>query len=185
MSKNHPTTSRHGRVVAVVLAGLVVLVLGACGTTAATSHLGTVAPTTLPPTTQPPTTTTIDVSAVASTQYLAAFNKMTTAYNAQVPAQNGTDPGAVTAAINAEIRAQQAFDSTVQGITFPTSDEADAQAVLTADAALESAEGTLSVNTDNVDNYNSVFDTVTPARNASNAANTTLGNDLGLVFSAS
>ena len=183
MSTSLPTTSRHGRVVAIALAGVVVLALGACRTTAATSHPGTIAPTSLPPTTQASTTTTIDLTAVAGTQYVAAFNKMNTAFNAQIPAQNraSTDPSGATTAINAEIRAQRTFDSTVQDIAFPTSDQADARGVLTADAALESAEGTLSVNTDDIANYNSVFDTVTPVQNAFDAANTALSNDLGLV----
>ena len=39
------------------------------------------------------------------------------------------------------------------------------------------------MNTNDVTNYNSVFDTVTPASNAFVSANTALINDLGLTLS--
>jgi hypothetical protein len=118
----------------------------------------------------------------ASSDYETAFNAMIATVNAEIPIQNTAQahPENAATAITAEVTAYQTFDTAVQAITFPTPDQADAQAVLNADASLESVLGTLSVNTDNISNYNAIFDTVTPAQSASTAADNALGNELGL-----
>jgi hypothetical protein len=107
---------------------------------------------------------------------------MNDAVNADIPAQNkaGTDPTGATTAINDEASARQTFDTAVQAITFPASDQADAQTVLSADASLEGVLGTLAVNTNDISNYNAIFDTVTPAQSAFTAADNALSNELGL-----
>ena len=121
-------------------------------------------------------------AAAAGAAYVTAFNTMNDAVNADIPAQNkaGTDPTGATTAINDEASARQTFDTAVQAITFPASDQADAQAVLSADASLESVLGTLAANTNDIGNYNSIFDTVTPAQSAFTAADNALSNELGL-----
>ena len=93
-------------------------------------------------------TATADLKAAAATAYASAFNTMIDAVNVDVPKQNkvGTDPTGAAAAINDEVTVRQTFDTAVSAITFPSSDQADAQAVLSADAALEGAVlGTLAV----------------------------------------
>ncbi len=53
--------------------------------------------------------------------------------------------------------------------------------MISADAAIENAIGTLTANLDNVANYNSIFSSdVQPANNSFSAANAALGNLLGL-----
>ncbi|MFZ0129245.1 MAG: hypothetical protein WAL77_07465 [Candidatus Dormiibacterota bacterium] len=119
---------------------------------------------------------------VAASAYSTAFNAMVTAVNAQIAEQNkaSTDPTGAAAAINAQISARQTFDTAVQAITFPPADAADVQAVLSADAALENVMGTLAANTDNISNYNAIFNTVTPAQSALTAADASLSGELGL-----
>jgi hypothetical protein len=123
-----------------------------------------------------------DLTATASAAYAAAFNIMNSAVNADIPKQNkaATDPTGAAAAISDEVSARQTFDSSVSAITFPTADAADVQAVISADAALENALGTLSANTDNIPNYNSIFPTVTTAEGSFTAADAALSGKLGL-----
>jgi hypothetical protein len=99
-----------------------------------------------------------------------------------IPKQNkaSTDPAGATAAINDMVSLRQTFDTAVAAITFPDADKSDAQAVLSADASLESALGTLAANTDNIPNYNSIFPTTLSAQSAFTAADAALSRDLGL-----
>ena len=53
----------------------------------------------------------------------------------------------------------EAFDAAVSAITFPDAAKSDSEAVLNADTKFVAALGTLSVNTDNIANYNSLFAT--------------------------
>jgi hypothetical protein len=123
-----------------------------------------------------PTTTTID----PTNAYIAAYNALSTAVNAGIVNQNSDIPSTATAGIDAEITAYKAFDTSLSSIGFTGQARSDAQKVLNADAALEDLLGTLSVNTDNVENYNQVFSTVTPAEATVTADQTALNNDLGV-----
>jgi len=171
-----PKKSRMRVVLPLILLGaLVVLVVGAI---ASSNKSGPSAVATTTPAATP--------AEIAGNAYVAAFNTMNNVANAQLSAENGvtSDPSASSAAWNAQIAARQAFDSAVENIRFPSADEADAKQVIATDTALESAEGTLAANTDNVVNYNSIFTTVTSAENAFAAADKALSNDLGLVSTA-
>ena len=155
--------------------GLVGLgILAGCSSGSATPQSAPAPPTT--------TTTTIDPTVAAGASYVSAFNTMNTASNDGITKQNtiNSDPAGATAGINEQISARQAFDTAVTAIVFPSAAQSDAQQVLSADAALEQALGTLAVNTDNIANFNSVFATVTPAQNVFTSANAALSNDLGL-----
>jgi hypothetical protein len=122
------------------------------------------------------TTTTID----PTTAYVAAFNVMTTAVNAGIAQQNSGDPATSAGGINAEVAAYKAFDAALANLRLPGSARTDAQKLLNVDAALEQVLGTLALNTGNVDNYNQIFNTVTPAETAVTSAQTALNNDLGV-----
>lgn len=170
------TVNRRVRRFGLWVAGLLCTgIITACGA----STPPAAAPTKTPGTSSTPTT---DLTAAASTAYATAFNTMIDAVNADIPGQNAasTNPAGATTAINNEVTARQTFDTAVQAISFPSSAQSDAQSVLNTDAALEQALGTLAVNTGDIGNYNSVFDTVTPADNAFTAANAALESDLGL-----
>lgn len=106
---------------------------------------------------------------------LANFNALTTA---------GGSPATATAGINATIQDHQTFDAAINGISFPAADSADGNSVLNADSAYENDLATLAVNTNDVGNYNSVFDTVLPLQSAFQAALTTLDSDFGITSSA-
>ena len=84
------------------------------------------------------------------------------------------------AGINAQIAAYTAFGSALSLIVFPSRDQSDAKTVQNALAALETVLGILSVNRDDVVNYNQVFATVTPDVSALTSATTALENDLGV-----
>lgn len=175
-SEDVPTRSRKGRVVALIALVLVgaVVALGVIGAHSNSKKNGSSAVATTAPSASP--------AAIAGNAYVDAYNTLVGAANAQRSGENGinSDSAATATAWNAEISARQTFDSAVGQIDFPGTDQTDARQVLTTDAALESAEGTLSANTGNIYNYNQVFDTVTPALNAFVAASTALENDLGL-----
>jgi hypothetical protein len=126
-----------------------------------------------------PTTTTTDPTAAAAAAYVTAYNALGAAVNPGVVQQNSGDAATETTGINAQVAGYQAFDSALQAITWPSNAQSDAQAVLNADSALENALATLALNTGNVNNYNQVFDTVTPAENAQAAAVKALANDVG------
>lgn len=130
-------------------------------------------------------TSTTNLTSTAGAAYQTAFNTMNTAFNADIPAQNGSDPTAMAAAINNEVTVMQTFDTAVQAIQFPTGDQADVQTLLNADTALEGALGTLAANTNSTANYNAIFDTVQPDQTAATAAQHALARDLGLTFSSS
>ena len=133
--------------------------------------------------TSPTTTTTSAASllAKAANTYSAVFNQMIGKTNALLPRVNSPVAATETAGWNATVAAQRVFDARVQSIKFPASLQSDADAVVSADIAAESIEGTLAFNTDNVSNYNSIFNTLTPARAAFEAADATLSHKLGLV----
>jgi hypothetical protein len=80
--------------------------------------------------------------------------------NALLPKENSQVPSAATAGWNADIAARVAMDSRLQAINFPGSLQSDVDALVAADVAVESIEGTLAVNTDSVTNYNSIFNTL-------------------------
>jgi len=131
-----------------------------------------------------PTTTTTSAASLlrkAENAYLAVFNQMIGRTNALVANENSSDPATATAGWKAAVTDQKAFDRRVQQIKFPSSLQLDADNVVSADIELETIEGTLAINTDSVSNYNSIFDTLTPAQAAFNAANATLTHKLGLV----
>jgi hypothetical protein len=111
---------------------------------------------------------------------LAADTQEYNTYNANLASVNSGVPASETAGWNAILQGQQAFDTTIEGINFPARDAADVNAVLAADTAYENAIGTLAVNTDDVDNYNSVFDLMESAQSAFQAALTTLDSDFGM-----
>ncbi len=106
---------------------------------------------------------------------------MIAAVNQDIPNQNSTDPTVSAAAINDEVTTRQTFDTSVSAITFPAADQADAQAVINADAALEADLGTLAANTNDVSNYNSIFTTVLSAQSTFTSADAGLSSELGLV----
>jgi hypothetical protein len=161
-----------------VVAGLLMV-----GVLTAACSSGT--PAAITATTSRASTSTTDLTAAAAAAYLTAYNTMSSGLSADIPGQNSSDPTTSTNAINNEVTVLQTFDTAVQGIQLPSSADADAQTVLNADAALESALGTLAVNTNDVSNYNSVFDTVQPDETTATADQTALARDLGLTFSSS
>ena len=168
------------------LAVFAVLILAAIVGSSSKSSSGSTSPTTA--TNSPPaTTSTVDpqlaLAAAASDAYLSAYNKMIKAENAGISEQNSSDPATSTAGINKRIAARQALDDEMNTINFPDFASADAQQVESTDAALESDLGSLSANTDSVDNFNAIFPTVTAAEASFNAANKALFNDLGLTLS--
>jgi len=126
------------------------------------------------------TSTTADLTAAASAAYGAAYNTMQTADNAGIDQQNSSDQSTQIAGINARVQVRQTFDTAIQAIQFPTSAQTDAKAVLSADVALETALGDLSVNVNDTANYNSVFQTVSTDLSAFAAADAALSSDLGL-----
>lgn len=131
-----------------------------------------------------PTTTTTSAASLfarASSTYLAVYNQRIGRTNALVANTNSQDPATATAGWNATVTDQKAFDRRVQAIKFPVSLQLVADNVVSADIELETIEGTLAVNTDSVSNYNSIFNTLTPAQATFNAANATLTHKLGLV----
>lgn len=150
-------------------------VVSACGTaSAATTSQPAVAAATPTP----------DLTGAASAAYADAFNTMNTAEAADIPKENSTDPSVSTAGINEGVTLRETFDTAVGAIQFPESMKADVQAVLSADASLESLLGELGANTDNIQNYNSIFTTMTSGEAAFKAADAALSRDLGLTNSA-
>jgi hypothetical protein len=106
---------------------------------------------------------------------------MIKADNAAIAEENSSDPSTSTAGWNARLAARQTYDKAVQGINFPSSFASDAQGVDSADVALESIMGTISVNTNDVTNYNALFAQEQTAEAAFQSAQSKLSNDLGLV----
>jgi hypothetical protein len=130
----------------------------------------------------PSASTTTDPTAAAAAAYVSAYNSMSGAESPEISAQNAdaSDPTTQTNDINSRIATRQTFDTAVESITFPSAAQADAQKVISADAALEDALGQLSANTDDVGNYNSIFATVTTAEAQFAAADAALSSDLGV-----
>jgi hypothetical protein len=110
---------------------------------------------------------------------------MITADNSNLANYNSQDSATASTGINATSQDHQTFDAALRDINFPAADSANVTAVLKADAADEKALGTLSVNTDNADYYNSVFDTVVPLQSSFEAALTALDGDFGITSAAS
>lgn len=148
-----------------VLSGLVIgsLTLSACGT--ATSL---------------PTTTTVPLIVKAANAYFVRYNQWVDASNAAVPKENSSIPATAAAGWNQSVAASRRFDNLLGKIKFPSNLQHYAEAIVSTDGAMEDVEGTLSANTDSVDNYNQVFDTLTPVRAAFMAATKTLCTKLGL-----
>ena len=158
-----------------------IILLAGCGA-AGTSGSGTPRPTTAPTVAATPNAAL--ALATAAVAFSAADTTLVAAYNAQVAIQNASTVGSpkLPAAINAEIAAETAFDTAIQGIDttgLPASVGTDMTALLAADSNVENAQGTLAVNTTNVSNYNAEFDIASTAENGVNAATKTLANALG------
>jgi hypothetical protein len=97
---------------------------------------------------------------------------------------NSSDPTTSTDGINGIVLDHDTFDGTIQALSFPAADKTDARGTLNADAAYEAAMQTLALNTNDVDNYNGVFDTTIPLQSAFQSAVQALGGDLGITFSS-
>jgi hypothetical protein len=167
----------HTKLFGALAAACGILGLAGCGGTAGPARTSSNAATS--PSAPTPTA---DLTAAASSTYLAAYNVMATAENLDIPKQNkaSTDAAGATAALNDRVSVRQAFDTAVGAITFPDADKADVAAVLNADSSLESALGTLAVNTDSIPNFNLLFPTVVTAENAFRSADAALSRDLNL-----
>jgi hypothetical protein len=161
----------------VSLVGIAVGLAGCGASGPASSSSPTARPT-------PVTSATPNVAKI-SNNLLSAENKMIDADNANLANFNSQAAATETAGINATIQDHQTFDSALSAISFPSADGAAVTAVLSADAAYESSLGTLAVNTGDVTNYNSVFDTMVPLQSAFEAALTTLDGDFGITAAAS
>ncbi len=105
---------------------------------------------------------------------------MINAENPDITNQNSNDPTTSAAGINGRVQVRQTFDAALKTIQFPASAQADAQKVLSADAALESALGQLAANVGDISNYNSIFATVNTEESAFAAADAALSSDLGV-----
>jgi hypothetical protein len=180
ISQGQPNRKRTGFIVAGSIVGAIILIIVVA---AVSSHKSNTTAAVNPTSgAAPSTTTTTDPTAAAAAAYVSAYNSMIGAENPEITAQNadGSDPTAQSNDINSRITTRQTFDTAVQAITFPNADQADAQKVISADAALENALGQLSANTDDAGNYNSIFATVTTAEAQFAAADAALSSDLGL-----
>ena len=176
MPETAETKSRKGVIIALVSVIVLLVVVGA-GVALSKRKAPTAAVVTTAP-----SQSSADAAANA---YEQAFNTMNAQLNSDTASvntamQTNGDPAAGTAAINMEITHLQAFDATMRTITFPSGDRADASAVISADAAFENGLGQLAINTDDISNYNSNLDSVTPLRATFASATTTLASDLGL-----
>jgi hypothetical protein len=105
---------------------------------------------------------------------------MVAAWNKGVDEQNSNNPTTTAAGINLEIAAINRFDNHIQTIKFPKSDKSAVNRVLLEDTVLVNLDGTLSVNTSNTSNYNSLFPGVETAQANSTAAINALAKDLGM-----
>ncbi len=149
--------------------GLLALASAACSSkTSGGSSGGSASPTTSNPT------------AAATSAYVTAYNTMINAENPDITNQNSNDPTTSAAGINGRVQVRQTFDAALKTIQFPASAQADAQKVLSADAALESALGQLAANVGDISNYNSIFATVNTEESAFAAADAALSSDLGV-----
>jgi hypothetical protein len=159
--------------------------LTGCGAAAGTASAP---PTSAPATAPPPTAVpTADVSTV-STGYMAAYNTLTAAYNVDVAKQNRNNIGSqqLIDAVNQEATDHATFDAAIQALdtTGLSTVAADITAVVAADANLESAEGSLALNSGNLSNFNAGFAIVQTAIGGFSAANTTAATALGLSITA-
>ncbi len=166
---------------ACVLVVVIVLVVAITGAANNSSHGSSTSTTQAAAISSTPTTA--DLTAAAAQAYLNAYNKMIDAENPLIAEQNSGVPTTVADGINGRILVRDTFDQAVQAITFPVGASADAQKVLSADAALKDALGTLAANVDDTSNYNAVFSNVTSAESNFASANAALSNDLGLTTS--
>jgi hypothetical protein len=165
------------RIEAAGIAGVIAVVLAACG---GSTKTGTQSSPAAASSTATSATTSTSSKGAAAMQYKTAFNTMTDADNAGIKDQNSSDSSTGSRAIQARINARHAFDSAVRAIAFPSSLRSDVQAVLRADASLELALGILRANVASVSAFNAALPTVKQAVGQFDAANATLGNALGL-----
>lgn len=120
----------------------------------------------------------------AANLYLKYYNEyMYTAFDKGIHEQNSSNPAMETAGINAEISAINRFDNHIQNIKFPSSDRNAVNKVLAVDAVLTALDGTLALNTNDVTNYNSLFNGVVAAQANSTVAIDSLAKKLGMNWS--
>jgi hypothetical protein len=105
---------------------------------------------------------------------------MSQADNADIANQNSQDQATSIASVDDRVVVHQTFDQMLNSISFPTAATADVRTVVNADAALERALGTFAVNRNDVDAYNSIFQTVVTLQTAFIGALSALAHDLGL-----
>lgn len=167
----------------VLVGGVAIAALSGCGGAAATTASTTATP---PTATEAPTPSpTADITAISSA-YLTAYNLLQNTLNPLINQQNSASIGstALTNALNAQIAAYQAFDTSVSGMdasAFPSTAQ-DLRAVNAADAAVEAGYGNLVANSSNVNNYNGVFASLTTAQAQFTSANALVFKDLSLVI---
>ena len=165
-----------------VVAVLALAALSGCGG-AASSAVSTKASAT--PTPAPTPSPTPDITTI-SRPYLAAYDLLHSTLSPLITQADAASIGstALTTALNAQLAAYQAFDTSVSGIdvsAFPTV-AADLRAVTAADAAVENGYGTLVANAGNASNYNLVLASLNPALIQCNSANAVVFKDLGLPY---
>lgn len=105
---------------------------------------------------------------------------MSKADNADIAKQNSQDRATSIASVDDRVVVHQTFDQMLNSISFPTTAAADVRTVVNADAAFERALGEFAVNRDDVDAYNSIFQTVVTLQTAFIGALAALAQDLGL-----
>jgi 3-keto-L-gulonate-6-phosphate decarboxylase len=122
-------------------------------------------------------TTTADPGFAASA-FARAAGLMSQADNADIAKQNSQDEATSIGSIYDRVIVHRTFDQRLQSISFPSSAVADVRTVVSADAALEQALGTLAANRNDINTYSSIFATVVSLQTAFIGALTTLAHDL-------
>jgi hypothetical protein len=100
--------------------------------------------------------------------------------NADIANQNSPDEATSIASVDNRVIVHQTFDQMLNSISFPSTAAADARAVINADAALEEALGTFAMNRNDVNAYNSIFQTIVTLQTAFIGALSALAHDLGV-----
>jgi hypothetical protein len=119
-------------------------------------------------------------TSAAANDYVHAYNKMINAETPLVTEQNSSDPTTSRNGINGQILVRDTFDQTIHMITFPASATAEAQKVLSADAALKAVLARLATHVDDTSSYNKVYENVLTAESNFSSVNAALCHDLGL-----
>jgi hypothetical protein len=119
-------------------------------------------------------------ASLAASALQAAVGRMSQDDNADIAKQNSQDQATSIASIDDRVVVHQTFDQMLNSISFPTAATADARTVVNADAAFERALGTFALNRNDVNAYNSIFQTVVTLQTAFIGALSALAHDLGL-----